>query len=709
MAQPSPGLYGADNLGNLFSINRNTGVGTPIGGPISPLTQSTEIEYDNSSGTAFSQDSNGSFSGNFFDMTTGLPTGPTIVNNVAFNGLEYVGPTLYGAGIIAGVTALIGPTGFGPIAGLAWTPIAGVMYGITGGCGGGGTSNLVTVNLVNGAATLVGNTGICAGSLEIGLGSILYAGGSTADGGNIYRINAPTGAATLVGPSGFAPVTGLTLVESKTPCCNSASGTPGCIDPAIEAAICASDPFCCDSNWDGVCVSEVTTIFPDNCDCCRDSRAAEGCQDPALGNAVSACVCASDPFCCSGRWNSLCVSEVTTLGCGVCAAAGTGPMTFSIDSQGPMVGVLDSFVGFPITEGDVLTTALPGPPGPNPPLAGIGIVPPGTEVGAGPGAPGIVPGGLGIFPGVFGCVEIDALSYGRDVLNATSVGAFSVDEFASGVGAIAPPDVFTEGVLGAAEASADVFDYLGPLVLTPPGPAIGNTARTDGDGLVPSGAPGVGLVEPNPPTPFGLPDPGDNLDAVDLDTTVNDLAGFIYFSLDSAFPDPLEFFPPVNCGTAAGMGFSGADVLVSFAGGFPALAIPGFALGLDLFGIGTDDLDALTWDDADGTTTLTPADTIAFSVRRGSAVIGAPDSAFGVPIEEGDVLTVPAVAGGFPAIFIAAEAAGLGTLRSGTPNPFGFADDVDAIDIAVPEPGFGLQIAAGLAFLVMLGRGRRKE
>ena len=42
---------------------------------------------------------------------------------------------------------------------------------------------------------------------------------------------------------------------------------------------------------------------------------------------------------------------------------------------------------------------------------------------------------------------------------------------------------------------------------------------------------------------------------------------------------------------------------------------------------------------------------------------------------------VPAFAGGFPAIFIAAEAEGLGTLRSGTAGPLG-PDDVDAIDVA---------------------------
>ena len=372
--------------------------------------------------------------------------------------------------------------------------------------------------------------------------------------------------------------------------------------------------------------------------------------------------------------------------------------TFSIDWQSPSVGLVDGFLGVPIDEGSVLTPTLPGPPGPNPAAPGP-LPPPGVEVGALPGSPGVFPGGLGILPGAFGFLELDALSYGHDATSGSFV--FSVDEFAAGVPGPAPPEVFTEGVLGASEASADVFRYLGPVAPTPPGPVIGNTAFIDGNCFVPSGAPGLGLIEPNPPTPFLVPDPGDNLDALDVDTSLADLGGAIYFSLDSFFPDLLEVSPPANSGTALGNGFSGADVLVSFAGGLPFVAIPAFTLGLDLFGFDTDDLDALVAADTTGDGAL---DTVYFSVRRGSAVIGAPDSAFGLPIEEGDILTLPFAPGLPPAIFIAAEALGLGTLRSGTAGPFG-ADDLDALDIlAVPEPGAGLLVGIGLATLLRMRR-----
>ena len=62
--------------------------------------------------------------------------------------------------------------------------------------------------------------------------------------------------------------------------------------------------------------------------------------------------------------------------------------------------------------------------------------------------------------------EIDALSYGRDAGNGIF---FSVDEFTEGVsdrpGGVAP-NASSEGAVGAAEASADVFAYRGPRVPT---------------------------------------------------------------------------------------------------------------------------------------------------------------------------------------------------------------------------------------------------
>src|SRR4029453_10901844 len=111
---------------------------------------------------------------------------------------------------------IIGPTGINsPIAGLAYDDTTATMYGLTGGAGGG-TSNLVTVNLATGAATVVGSVGFNGGSLEFGPDGNLYAG-STGGSGDLYRINKATGASTLVGPTSFINLTGLALVAAASP------------------------------------------------------------------------------------------------------------------------------------------------------------------------------------------------------------------------------------------------------------------------------------------------------------------------------------------------------------------------------------------------------------------------------------------------------------------------------------------------------------
>jgi hypothetical protein len=336
-----------------------------------------------------------------------------------------------------------------------------------------------------------------------------------------------------------------------------------------------------------------------------------------------------------------------------------------------------------------------------------------------------VPTGLGLFIGAF--MEVDALSYGTDpaleaIDLAPGVLAFSVDEYATGLPSAAlGVTVLSEGAAGAMEASADVFTNAfalppgaTPAIAPPPpppaSPPAGNIQILDGNGVnAITGAPtlGLALAEPNPPTPaLPLPDPGDNLDALDIDTTPAELVGPVYFSLDSPFPDALEIVagPPPNTGAAAANGFVGGDVLVCAIPDVtpPALFAPAAALGLDLTPAGpdSDDLDALILAE-NGTGIYEPSfvaydwvggatDMLLFSVRRGSAVIGLPDSLYGAPIEEGDILStpLPLVLGGlspFPSIFIPAEWLGLATVRSGAPAMFG--DDLDALDVDL-TPGF---------------------
>jgi hypothetical protein len=47
--------------------------------------------------------------------------------------------------------------------------------------------------------------------------------------------------------------------------------------------------------------------------CCVPSF-SPGCSDISIAN----CVCSYDIYCCDTEWDSLCVDEVTQLGCGFC-------------------------------------------------------------------------------------------------------------------------------------------------------------------------------------------------------------------------------------------------------------------------------------------------------------------------------------------------------------------------------------------------------
>ncbi len=220
-----PGFYGSDKAGNIFLFDPNIPSVTPLGNTGTGIG-STEIECTSDGTSCFSQTIDGAFS--IEPVVLNIPSllGPPVFDGSAFNGLEYVGSTLYGASILGpcgpsvlstldpstGISFPIGPTNTGrPMSGLAYDTTSGIMYGVDG-CRAAGPSALWTVNLATGFATPVGNTGVTLGSLEFGPDGILYAGGDTGNGGNIYSIDTSDGSATFVISSGFLQVTGLTLV-----------------------------------------------------------------------------------------------------------------------------------------------------------------------------------------------------------------------------------------------------------------------------------------------------------------------------------------------------------------------------------------------------------------------------------------------------------------------------------------------------------------
>ena len=85
--------------------------------------------------------------------------------------------------------------------------------------------------------------------------------------------------------------------------CCTANGTPGCEDEECCNAVCAGDPFCCDTVWDGFC-AEAAHVICGFCvsDCCIP-HPTPGCDDFTCEDAV----CFIDPFCCSSAWDQTCV------------------------------------------------------------------------------------------------------------------------------------------------------------------------------------------------------------------------------------------------------------------------------------------------------------------------------------------------------------------------------------------------------------------
>jgi hypothetical protein len=104
-------------------------------------------------------------------------------------------------------------------------------------------------------------------------------------------------------------------VAQKTPL------SAGC--GSVVAAVCAYDSWCCTYEWDEICVREVRTVAGslacgESAGSCAHTLCALGISlvsgcDAGKANCVSK-ICFEDPYCCSstGKWDSLCVGEVTT-------------------------------------------------------------------------------------------------------------------------------------------------------------------------------------------------------------------------------------------------------------------------------------------------------------------------------------------------------------------------------------------------------------
>jgi len=126
--------------------------------------------------------------------------------------------------------------------------------------------------------------------------------------------------------------------------CFVANGTPYCDDICCCTLVCDADPFCCETAWDGLCVSGARSLcgagacelecprdailegepcgaeLNDGCEAdgaaanqCCSAWKFPGCGDPAC----EAQICGFDPFCCQVMWDEICANFAQEL-CAVC-------------------------------------------------------------------------------------------------------------------------------------------------------------------------------------------------------------------------------------------------------------------------------------------------------------------------------------------------------------------------------------------------------
>lgn len=369
---------------------------------------------------------------------------------------------------------------------------------------------------------------------------------------------------------------------------------------------------------------------------------------------------------------------------GLAPAQSRDDVYFSVTWRGPTIGLASG--NDRVTSGDILQPQAPG--------TSLNAPPP--KIFRSAASTGLQ-GQCEERPGTPCGQEMDALSFGHDARLGPEPSErlaihFSVDRHAHATAAsFLQPGTWTEAVLH--DHGADAFAALWAGA-PDPGTTGHNFIAIDGDGRAAAGGlgarrHGTGLVEPNDPAigwPMAPHDRGDDLDALDVGTPREHVDGRFYFSVQGGGVDVLDPIgsPPVPS-TAELEGISAADVVMGSPGQPHRPYARAALLGLDAL---LDDIDALILSE-NGVPGYQPPprpmewasaehDMLIFSVRRGSAVIGERDSALGLRITEGDLLTAPAVLGDAPAIVATAESLGLRVERG---DRSGASDELDAASV----------------------------
>jgi len=153
-----------------------------------------------------------------------------------------------------------------------------------------------------------------------GIGTVANRDGATDLKGESIQLD-------LLNPQGgFIPQADNVKVRALTvpvgcahaPCAQGGALALGCGPDACVTEICNRDSFCCNVQWDGVCVSEVGSICHSRCDCGTICTPYPTLPDPFYPDACSctAIVCGKDSWCAQQNWDSVCVSEAVNW-CGI--------------------------------------------------------------------------------------------------------------------------------------------------------------------------------------------------------------------------------------------------------------------------------------------------------------------------------------------------------------------------------------------------------
>lgn len=314
----------------------------------------------------------------------------------------------------------------------------------------------------------------------------------------------------------------------------------------------------------------------------------------------------------------------------------------------------------------------PGPGGPGTPspsgLAPDDLFTLGPLVTA-PGAGPVLPGDL--------FVNVDAISFGyfgvpQSFLDLVfSVGGFEYSVTPASGGAAATDVAFQAagGVGGPGDQAADIFFSSG---------AGGNSLVFDGDGIAnpTTTVPDIGLIEP-------FSTPGDDVDAYDRRSGIDEDP--VFFSVD-----------PLSLGLPPGFADPSDIYLSSFIPGYdfmPPASL--YAAGLGPVGV-AGSLQLVSGDNVDALVVLDdgdlmfldpggagPADMVLFSLSPSAPSFTTAGSPY---------------FGASPADILFADSAGTAGVLA-VPGPLGLtaSDDINALDIVVPEPSTSVLFLIGLA------------